>query len=108
MELRKTADGQSFIIEIEKKKSSLLGTTARSLLIIAGLGAFILSIFLFISIIGILFAIPLSVISIALIAGGLGYQRIECPNCNRKQSVRKSAENFSCRKCKKNTLIDWK
>ncbi|PEA74658.1 hypothetical protein COL77_26195 [Bacillus wiedmannii] len=108
MELRKTADGESFIIEVEKKKGSKFGTVARALSILAGISGFVLSVVLFVTLIGIIIAIPLFVFSAFLIAAGLGYQRIECPNCNRKQGVRKGAGQFECKSCKKLNLIEWK
>lgn len=108
MELRKTEDGQSFIIEVEKKKSSNVNIFARSTSILLGIGLFIVAVLLSITVIGLLLGIPLLIVSIAFIAAGLGYQQIKCPNCNRKQTVRKGSGNFLCGKCKKNTLIDWK
>ncbi|MCU5274362.1 transposase [Bacillus cereus] len=108
MELRKTADGQSFIIDVEKKKGSVFGTAARILSILAGIGGFVISVVLFVTLIGIIIAIPLFIVSAFLIAAGLGYQRVECPNCNRKQGVRKGAGQFECKSCKKLTLIEWK
>ncbi|MGR5867446.1 hypothetical protein ACT7DZ_38860 [Bacillus cereus] len=106
--ITKTADGQSFMIDVEKKKGSVFGTASRILSILAGIGGFVISVVLFVTLIGIIIAIPLFIVSAFLIAAGLGYQRVECPNCNRKQGVRKGAGQFECKSCKKLTLIEWK
>ncbi|KFN03058.1 hypothetical protein D0U04_25110 [Bacillus clarus] len=108
MELRKTADGQSFIIEIERKKSSNSKRIMRVLSMLVGIGGFLLSMLLFITIIGIIFSIPLAIASMGFIAASLGYQRVECPNCNRKQAIKKGIGSYTCGSCKKNTLIEWK
>ncbi|PFT53807.1 hypothetical protein COK67_29980 [Bacillus cereus] len=108
MELRKTADGESFIIEIERKKSSNSKRIMRIVSILLGIGGFLLSMLLFITIIGIIFSIPLAIASMGLIAASLGYQRVECPNCNRKQAIKKGIGRYQCGSCKKNTLIEWK
>ncbi|KEK22457.1 hypothetical protein [Bacillus gaemokensis] len=108
MELRKTADGQSFIIEVEREKSSNTKRAMRLISMLLGIGGFLLSMVLFITIIGIIVAIPLAVTSIGLIAASLGYQRVECPNCNRKQVIKKGIGSYQCGSCKKNTLIEWK
>ncbi|MFD5259438.1 hypothetical protein ACFWJC_00960 [Bacillus wiedmannii] len=108
MELRKTADGESFIIEIERKKSSNSERVMQVLSMLLGIGGFLLSMLLFITIIGIIFSIPLAIASMGLIAASLGYQRVECPNCNRKQAIKKGIGNYTCGSCKKNTLIEWK
>ncbi|PEL95849.1 hypothetical protein CN604_25075 [Bacillus wiedmannii] len=108
MELRKTADGESFIIEIERKKSSKSKRVMRIVSMLLGIGGFLLSMLLFITIIGIIFSIPLAIASMGLIAASLGYQRVECPNCNRKQAIKKGIGRYQCGSCKKNTLIEWK
>ncbi|WP_144517774.1 hypothetical protein [Bacillus thuringiensis] len=108
MELRKTVDGESFIMEIEREKSSNTKRAMRLVSMLLGIGGFLLSMLLFITIIGIIFAIPLAIASMGLIAASLGYQRVECPNCNRKQVIKKGIRNYTCGSCKKNTLIEWK
>lgn len=76
MELRKTANGKSFIIEIERKKSSNSKRVMRIVSMLLGISGFSLLLLLFITILGIAFGIPLAIASIGLIAGSLGYQHI--------------------------------
>ncbi|PHE68520.1 DUF5362 family protein [Bacillus wiedmannii] len=108
MELRTTADGNSYIIEVEKKKASKKGIIARSLTLLTGSFFILLGIILSITIIGAIVGIPLIIFGLPFVFASLGYQRVECPNCNRKQTVKKGIGNFKCHSCEKNTLIEWK
>ncbi|PEQ33366.1 hypothetical protein CN467_21895 [Bacillus cereus] len=108
MDLRTTADGNSYIIEVEKKKASKKGILAR--LVSLSIGAFLMicGVILCLTIIGAIAGIPLVIAGLPFIVGSLGFQRVECPNCNRKQTVKKGIGNFMCHRCNKNTLIEWK
>ncbi|WP_202822933.1 DUF5362 family protein [Bacillus cereus] len=108
MELRTTADGNSYIIEVEKKKASKKGIVARTLSFLTGSFFLIIGIILCLTIIGAIAGIPLIIFGLPFIVGSFGFQRVDCPNCNRKQTVKKGIGNFKCHSCNKNTLIEWK
>ncbi|PDY76963.1 DUF5362 family protein [Bacillus cereus] len=108
MELRTTADGNSYIIEIEKEKASKKGIVARTLAFLTGAFFIVIGVILCLTIIGAIAGIPLIIFGLPFILGSLGYQRIECPNCKRKTKILKSADHFICHRCQKNTLIEWK
>ncbi|MDO3374681.1 hypothetical protein QJ529_18615 [Bacillus paranthracis] len=108
MELKTTADGNSYIIEVEKKKASKTGIIARTLSLLTGAFFIAIGVILCITIIGAIVGIPLIIFGLPFIVGSFGFQRIECPNCSRKQIVKKGSGKFKCQSCNKNTLIEWK
>ncbi|MBO0962399.1 hypothetical protein J1P26_22105 [Neobacillus sp. MM2021_6] len=102
-----TISNETLIINIERKKDS----TARGIgkvfaFTFGGLGMFI-SCLLFLTIIGILPAIGLFFMSLGLIYVAQGKQQVKCPHCKKHQPILKTAENFTCPKCKKLTVINW-
>lgn len=108
MELRKTADGETFIIELEEKKSSTSNQLKRSIYFSIGLIGLLISAVLFLTIIGILPAIGLAFFSVAFMYKAMGKQIVKCPNCTKKQPVVHNTEGFICRRCNKRTLVEWK
>ncbi|GGE62125.1 hypothetical protein [Priestia taiwanensis] len=107
MELRKTADGNSFIIEVIREKDKKSNIFSRIMFVILGICGLIVSAALAITLIGLIVAIPLFGTSIAFITGGLSKQVIACPNCDYKQRVTKDDGQYTCAKCRKLTLIEW-
>ncbi len=59
METKTTADGNTYIIEVEQKKSSLKEKFGRKTSLVFGIFGILLSVILGITIIGLLFAVPL-------------------------------------------------
>ncbi|AFL46410.1 TPA: hypothetical protein ACR3Z0_006455 [Bacillus thuringiensis] len=108
MELRKTADGESFIIELEEKKSSTANQLKRVIYFLIGSFGLLISVVLCFTIIGILPGLGLTFFSALFIYSALGKQLVKCPNCNKKQPVVHKAEGFVCRRCNKRTLVEWK
>ncbi|MBT2577524.1 hypothetical protein J7E43_08895 [Bacillus sp. ISL-8] len=108
MELRKTTDGETFIIELEEKKSSTGNQLKRVIFFLIGAFGLLISVVLFFTIIGILPGLGLAFLSTLFIYSALGKQLVKCPNCNKKQPVVHKAEGFLCRRCNKRTLVEWK
>lgn len=108
IETKAISTHETLVIEVERKKGSALGFIGRMFgLFVGGLGV-IFSAILFVTIIGILPAIGLFGISIGIIYAALGKQKVDCPHCKRKSHVIKTAENFTCPKCRQLTIINWK
>ncbi|AQY39384.1 hypothetical protein P4V72_18230 [Bacillus thuringiensis] len=108
MELRKTTDGETFIIELQEKKSSTANQLKRVIYFLIGSFGLLISVVLCFTIIGILSGLGLAFFSALFIYSALGKQLVKCPNCNKKQPVVHKAEGFVCRRCNKRTLIEWK
>ena len=96
------------LIEVERKKSSAVGFIGRLFAFTIGGFGVLVSCLLFVTIIGIIPAIGLFGISIGIIYAALGKQNVACPQCKRKVHVIKTAENFTCPKCRQITAINWK
>ncbi|WP_078382330.1 DUF5362 family protein [Sutcliffiella halmapala] len=94
-------------LDVEKKKSAL-GSVGKFLGLIVGGTGILIGAILCITIIGILFGLPLMIASMGLILSVQGYQMISCPTCNKKQKVLQSKENLDCVKCRQFTVINWK
>ncbi|MCU5491196.1 hypothetical protein NST86_22825 [Bacillus sp. FSL L8-0199] len=107
MELRKTADGETFIIELEEKKSSTGNQLKRLIYLSIGILGLLISVALFFTIIGILPGIGLAFFSVIFMYKAMGKQFVKCPSCNKKQPVVHKAEAFICHRCNKRTLIEW-
>jgi hypothetical protein len=98
---------ETLAINVERKNSGFAKGFGKLLAFtIGGFGIFC-SALLFITIIGILPAIGLFFMSLGIIYLGLGKQQVKCPHCKKRQPVLKTAENFSCPKCKNLTVINW-
>ncbi|PFB77946.1 hypothetical protein CN286_15695 [Bacillus anthracis] len=108
MELRKTTDGETFIIELQEKKSSTGNQLKRFIYFSIGILGLLVSVALFFTIIGILPAIGLAFFSVIFMYKALGKQLAKCPNCSKKQPVVHKAEAFICHRCNKRSLIEWK
>lgn len=108
MEARKTVAGDTFIVELTRKKRGFFNYFFRVISFCFGLCGALLSIVLMFTIIGIIPGIMMMMGSVFFMALGLGYESAICPNCGKKQVVQKHAENFTCSKCKKLTVIEWK
>ncbi|MED3022316.1 MULTISPECIES: DUF5362 family protein [Bacillus cereus group] len=108
MDLRTTADGNSYIIEVEMKKASKKGILARLGSLSIGVFLIVCGIILCLSIIGAIPGILLIVGGLPFIYLSLGFQLVKCPNCNKKQKIKKGGDHFICERCNKTTLIEWK
>ncbi|MCU4787403.1 hypothetical protein OCF11_23845 [Bacillus cereus] len=108
METKTTADGNTYIIEVEQKKSSLKENFGRKTSLIFGIFSIMFSVILGITVIGLLFAIPLFLFSLGFIYAAFEKQEIQCPNCNHKQRITKGNGYFDCGSCKKRTLVEWR
>ncbi|AJG61906.1 hypothetical protein [Bacillus cereus] len=108
METKTTADGNTYIIKVEQKKSSLKEKSGRKTSLVFGIFGIIFSVILGITIIGLLFAIPLFLFSLGFIYAAFEKQEIQCPSCNHKQRITKGNGYFDCGSCKKRTLVEWK
>ncbi|HFK1551096.1 TPA: hypothetical protein ACLE2C_000721 [Bacillus paranthracis] len=108
METKTTADGNTYIIEVEQKKSSLKEKFGRKTSLVFGIFGILLSVILSITIIGLLFAVPLFLFSLGFIYAAFEKQEVQCPNCSHKQRITKENGYFDCRSCKKRTLVEWK
>jgi hypothetical protein len=99
---------ETFVIEVERKKDGWMKGAGRILAyIIGGLGI-LLGLILMATIIGIFAGLGVIGASMALICGAKGMQKLECPHCKKQQFVYKTNENFTCAKCKKLTVINWR
>ncbi|TBL21828.1 hypothetical protein EYB35_00250 [Bacillus paranthracis] len=107
METRTTADGETLIIELEEKKSSTGNQLKKLIYFSFGVVGLLISLALFVTIIGILPGIGLAFFSIAFMYKAMGKQIVQCPNCNKKQPVVHKSEVFVCPRCKKRTLVEW-
>lgn len=108
MEIKTTADGNTFIIEVEQKKSSRKEKSGRKTSLVFGIFGIIFSVILGITIVGLLFAIPLFLFSLVFIYASFEKQEIQCPNCDHKQRITKRNGYFVCGSCKKRSLVEWK
>ncbi|PGL92428.1 hypothetical protein CN943_22035 [Bacillus thuringiensis] len=108
METKTTADGNTFIIGVDQKKSSGKEKLGRKTSLVFGIFGIIFSVILSITIVGLFFAIPLFLFSLGLIYAAFEKQEIQCPNCNHKQRITKGNGYFDCGSCEKRTLIEWK
>jgi hypothetical protein len=100
-------DSETVVLTVKRKKSSLAKGFGKLIAFIIGGTGILFSALLFITIIGILPAIGLFFMSLGIIYLGLGKQRVKCPHCQKKQPVVNTAENFSCPKCRKLTVLNW-
>lgn len=107
MEIKTTADGNTFIIEVEQKKSSGKEKFGRKTSLIFGIFGILFSVILGITIVGLLFAIPLFLFSLGFIYTSCEKQEVQCPNCNYKRRVSKGTCYFDCGSCKKRSLVNW-
>ncbi|HEF1855865.1 TPA: hypothetical protein R9Y23_004511 [Bacillus cereus] len=107
MELRKTADGETFIIELEKEKIAKSKQVKKSTFRFFGLFGIGISLLLCITIVGIIPGFGLFLISLLFLYGARHKQMAEYPNCNHEQFVYHNTGNFICDKCKKRTVIEW-
>ncbi|HDX9630132.1 TPA: hypothetical protein ROY30_003849 [Bacillus cereus] len=108
METKTTADGNNYIIEVEQKKSSGKEKYGRRTSLVFGIFGIIFSVILGITIVGLLFAIPLFLFSLGFIYAAFEKQEIQCPNCSHKLRITKGSGYFDCGSCKKRTLVEWK
>lgn len=108
MEAKTTADGNTYIIEVKQKKSSLKEKFGRKTSLVFGIFGIIFSVILGITIIGLFFAVPLFLFSLGFIYAAFEKQEVQCPNCNHKQRITKGNGYFDCGSCKKRTLVEWK
>lgn len=107
MDTKTTADGNTFIIEVDQKKSSAKEKFGRKTSLFFGIFGIIFSVILGITIIGLLFAIPLFLFSLGFIYAAFEKQEVQCPNCSHKIRVTKGSGYFDCGGCKKRTLVEW-
>ncbi|MED2754029.1 hypothetical protein P4278_28850 [Bacillus thuringiensis] len=108
MEPNTTVDGNTYIIEVKQKKSSVKEKFGRKTSLVFGIFGILLSVILGITVVGLFFAVPLFLFSLGLIYAAFEKQGIECPNCNHKQRITKGTGCFDCGSCKKHTLVKWK
>jgi hypothetical protein len=94
-------------LTLTRKKSSFANGLGKLFAFTIGGFGILLSAFLFLTIIGIFPGIGLFFTSLGLIYLALGKQQVSCPHCKKKQPVLKSAENFTCHKCKSLTVLNW-
>lgn len=99
---------ETLIIDVDKKKSGFASGFGKIFAFTAGGFGIIISSLLFLTIIGIIPAIGLFFMSLGLIYLALGRQQVSCPHCKKKQLILKTAENFTCPKCKRLTVLNWK
>ncbi|PFC06067.1 hypothetical protein [Bacillus thuringiensis] len=108
METKTTTDGNTFIIEVDQKKSSGKEKFGRKTSLVFGIFGIIFSVILGITIVGLFFAVPLFLFSLGFIYAAFEKQEIQCPNCNHKQRITKGNGYFDCGSCKKRTLVEWR
>lgn len=99
---------ETLVIEVERKKGSILGGIGRVFAFTFGGFGILISALLFVTIIGIFPAIGLFFMSLGLIYASLGKQAVKCPHCKKRHYVVKTAENMTCSKCRRLTVINWK
>lgn len=100
--------GETLAIDVQRKKDGAARGIGKFFAFTFGVVGILCSALLFVTIIGILPAIGLFFMSIGLIYVALGKQAVKCPHCKKRQPVLKTAENFTCPKCRKLTVINWK
>jgi hypothetical protein len=99
--------GETLAIDIRRKKDGAARGIGKFFAFLFGGFGIIISCLLFVTIIGILPAIGIFYMSIGLIYVALGKQAVKCPHCQKRQPVLKTAENFTCPKCRRLTVINW-
>jgi hypothetical protein len=99
--------GDTIAITVERKKDGAARGLGKIFAFTFGGLGILTSSLLFLTIIGIIPAIGLFFMSLGLIYVALGKQQVKCPHCNKRQPVLKTAENLSCPKCRKLTVINW-
>jgi hypothetical protein len=98
----------TLIIDVTRKKNSFASGFGKLFAFTIGGFGIVLSSLLFLTIIGIIPSIGLFFMSLGLIYLALGKQQVSCPHCKKKQPVLKTAENFTCHKCKSLMVLNWK
>ncbi|AOP14046.1 hypothetical protein J5TS1_27880 [Bacillus licheniformis] len=96
-------------VEVLKRRMSVGRIIPRVLSGLIGLFLLLISIILFVTIIGILPGIGLGGIGLLFLVGAFtGSEQFECPRCGfKKNIILYGKHNASCRKCKQNIAIDW-
>lgn len=107
METKTTADGNTFIIEVGQKKSSLKEKFGHKTALVLGIFGILFSVILGITIVGLFFAVPLFLFSLGFIYAAFEKQEVQCPNCKHKLRITKGNGYFDCGSCKKRTLVNW-
>lgn len=107
MESRITTDRNSHIIEVKIKKGSKMDIVVRTPSFLFGSLFIVCGIILCLTILGAIVGLSLVTLGLLFIIGSLRFQRVECPNCYREQSVKKGFDSFICHRCNKNSLIKW-
>lgn len=94
-------------MDVKKRKASAFGAFRKFMCITGGMICFAISICLFLTIVGIPFAIILFMGSFAIIGSATGKYHVKCPNCKKHHFIIEDQEQIKCPKCKTNTLINW-
>ncbi|MCU5668787.1 DUF5362 family protein [Bacillus cereus] len=89
MESQITADRNSHIIEVKRKKGSKMEIVVRTQSFLFGSLFIVCGIILCLTILGAIVGISLIILGLLFIIGSLRFQRLECPSCYKKQSVKK-------------------
>jgi hypothetical protein len=107
-EATKTISNETLVIDVVKNRGGFTrGIGKVFAFIIGGFGLLIASA-LAATIIGIIPALPIFLLSLGIIGLGMGKQHIACPHCKKKRLVMQAAENFTCAKCKNMTVVNWR
>jgi hypothetical protein len=98
---------ESVVVDVAKKEVPVGALIIRILMYIVGACGVVGSWLLFMTIKGIIVAIPLFFLSIKIIDFARVKYKLPCPHCETERAVKSNAEHFLCRKCRKLTFINW-
>jgi hypothetical protein len=98
---------ESIVIDVQKKQVTVIALIMRIMMYVAGCCGVVGSWLLFMTIKGIIVAIPLFFLSIKLVDLARVKYKLACPHCEATRSVKSNAEHFLCTKCRKVTFVNW-
>ncbi|MCP8970581.1 hypothetical protein [Ectobacillus ponti] len=107
MEVKTTASGDAYVLELRKEKVSVAKRLVGTLWIALGIACFIIAVILFTTIIGIIPAAFICLCAIGCIYLGMAKQKVTCPNCDRTMTVLQRTRKWKCTACKRLALINW-
>lgn len=94
-------------INVRKRKASVFGGFKKIMCIFIGATGFACSIALFFTIVGIPLALFIWAGSIAILAAASNKYKVKCPECKKDHIIGEDQEDFTCKRCKAVTLINW-
>ncbi|GGE58732.1 hypothetical protein [Priestia taiwanensis] len=105
--LKDVMGDESVAVDVQKKHISVTTIIIRILMYIAGACGVVGSWLLFMTIKGIVVAIPLFFLSIKILDLARVKYKLACPHCDTERAVKSNAEHYLCKQCRKITFVNW-